>query len=260
MAGNVSYVVLHRYPIGELVRISDDGRSQSTIATHVGGYGLAVDRQGDYLVARVSLLARVTPGGVVTTIAACPAGSQWMAVAVDSAGNYIVADNARHSIWRVSQDGNKVEKVATYPVSWQEELEDVSVIVDSAGDYLVAEDNNLRAHLWKVSPAGKVTPLPLQGDSMASASAIISDGSGGYFVLSYRDQTIFRVTAGGAATKFASVDGQNLTGLARNPLTGELVAAPNHDPTLRKISADGHSVTEFTSQGYADAVLAEVGR
>jgi hypothetical protein len=48
--------------------------------------------------------------------------------------------------------------------------------------------------------------------------------------------------------------------LARNPETGELVASFNFDPTLRKISADGSSVTEFTNLGYASAIIAESGR
>jgi hypothetical protein len=43
-------------------------------------------------------------------------------------------------------------------------------------------------------------------------------------------------------------------------MTGELVATLNFDPALRKISADGSSVTEFTNQGYATAILAEVGK
>jgi streptogramin lyase len=257
IAGNVSYVILHRFPSGDLVRVADDGGSEKTIATGVGGYGLAVDNRGDYIIARVSSLVRVTPAGVVSTIAACPAGSQWMAVAVDSVGNYIVGDNRRHSIWRVSPDGNKVEAVADYPVRSQGEMEDLGLIVDHAGNYLVVEGNGVAAHLWTVSPTGKVAPIPVHGEVMSSASGIVPDGTGAYLVLSFRDHAIFRITPAGAVTRFATVVGQSLTGLARNPTTGEIVATLNFDPALRKISADGSAVTEFTNQGYASAILAE---
>jgi streptogramin lyase len=260
VAGNVSYVVLHKDGPDSLVRISADGQSRTTIATGAGGYGLAVDEHGDYIVAAVSSLLRVTSSGVVGKIAATPSGSQWMSVAVDPRGNYIVGDNQRHSIWRVSPDGQTVERVAAYPVRNNDELEDVAVIPDGAGDYLVMEDNSFTAHLWRVSPVGLVTPIPLHGDRMISGSPIIANGDGTYLVGSYREGAIFRVTSTGEVKKFASVSGRNLTGLARNPETGELVATFNFDPALRKISADGSSVTEFTDLGYAHAILAESGR
>jgi hypothetical protein len=52
----------------------------------------------------------------------------------------------------------------------------------------------------------------------------------------------------------------NLTGLDRNPETGELVVILNFDPALRKIGADGLSVTEFTNLGYAEAIITEPSR
>lgn len=259
VAGNVSYVVL-QYRSDSLMRVSDDGQYRTTIATGAGGYGLAVDQRGDYVVAAVSSLLRVTPSGVVSKIAVAPSGSQWLSVAVDSEGNYVVADNQRHSIWRVSNGEGRVERVATYPVHNVDEMEDVGVIVDGAGNYLVMEDNSFTAHFWRVSATGAVTSIPLHGDKMMSGSSIVTDADRTYFVASFRDQAIFRVTPSGQVTRFASVSGQNLTGLARNPETGELVATFNHDSVLRKISANGSLVTNFTGLGYANAIIAETGR
>jgi streptogramin lyase len=141
IAGDVSYVVLDRDAAGDLVRVTDDGRLQKTIARGVGGHGLTVDKGGDYILARVSSLVRVTPLGIVSTIAVCPTGSQWMAVAVDSSGNYIVGDNQQHAIWRISADGARVERVAAYPVRSHPEMEDMGVMVDDTGNYLVIEGN-----------------------------------------------------------------------------------------------------------------------
>ncbi|MGD0501078.1 MAG: hypothetical protein ABSC23_21920 [Bryobacteraceae bacterium] len=256
LAGNVSYVVLAS---GDLVRIPDDGRSATTLAAGVGGRGLAIDRRGDYIVACISSLVRVTASGVVTQIAAAPAGSGWLAVAVDPAGNYIVGDNRRHALWRVSPDGQSVNLVAQYPVKNYSEWEDVGLLVDGAGDCFVVEDNSPAAHLWRVDQAGVVTSLPLRGDRMTSATCIVEGTDGAYFVGSYRDQAIFRVTPTGDVSRFASVGGR-VGGLARNPETGELVVALGYRPALRRVSADGSSVSDFTNLGQAYSVIAESGR
>jgi len=260
IAGDVSYVVLGTYPAGDLVRVTDDGRLPKRIASGVGGYGLAVNRGGDYILARVSSLVRVTPSGDVSTIAGCPTGSQWMAVAVDSSGNYIVGDNQQHAIWRVSADGTRVDRVATYPVRSPDEMEDMGVIVDDTGNYLVIEGNGGTASVWTVTRQGDVKPISLHGGMMRSGGAIIKDGAGAYLAVSFRDHAVFRITPAGDVAKFATIDGQVLTGLARDPVTGELVLTLNFDQFLRKVSADGSSVTKFADLGYASAILAEVGR
>lgn len=256
VAGDVSYVVLHRPDYEGLVRLSGDGMSRTTIARGVGGFGLAVDERGDYIVADGSLLLRVTSLGVVSDIAKAPSRSQWISVAVDSTGNYILADNRQHAVWRVSQDGRVADKVANYPVR-REELEDAGVAVDGAGDYLLVEDNFDAAHFWRISPAGAVTSIPLHGDRMTSGFFIVGDGAGAYFVESYRDHAIFRVTPAGDVTRYANLANDRMTGLARNPETGELLTSIGLDPSmLWKIGANGSPVTEFADAGYVTAIIA----
>jgi hypothetical protein len=244
-----------------LVRLSDDGNSRTTIAKSVGGYGLAVDKRGDYIVADVSSLLRVTSLGVISNIATAPSGSQWLSVAVDSAGNYILGDNQQHAVWRVSQNGQSVDRVANYPVRLSSEWEAVGVIVEGSGDYLLMEDNSGGAHLWRISPAGSVTSIPLHGDKMTSNSFIVGDGSGAYFVASYRDGAIFRVTPAGDVAKFADLGSQRFAGLARNPETGELVTSVGLDPSvLWRIGADGSSATQLAGAGHVTAIIAEFGK
>ncbi len=259
-AGNVSYVVLFRSNSNSLVRISDDGASQTVIARGAGGSGLARDVPGDYIVAAISSLLRVTPSGVVSTIALAPIGSQFLSVAVDSSGNYIVADNRRHSVWRISPNGDTVKRVAMYPVRRFDELEDVGIIVDPLGDYLVMESNSFVSHFWRISPEGRVTSIPLRGDSMTGAGPITGDGSGAYVVASSRDHALFHITPDGEVRKFATVGGRNLTGIARNPETGEFVVTLNFDASLRKVSGDGVWVSDFTDLGGAYAIIAEPRR
>src|SRR6266478_2523430 len=85
-----SYVVLNRsaglYSIPSGIAINSS----------VGGVDLAVDSGGNYIVAAIGSIAKVTPGGVLSTIASAPSGSQWASVALDLAGNFIVGDNQQH--------------------------------------------------------------------------------------------------------------------------------------------------------------------
>jgi len=120
-AGDISYVLL--YKSGGLARISDDGTRRTTIASGVLGYGLAADNNGDYIVAALHWLVRVTPSGAVTTIAEAPQNSQWLSVAVDSGGNYIVGDNHQHRIGNarksVESSGPPVNHSTTPSSAWQ---------------------------------------------------------------------------------------------------------------------------------------------
>jgi hypothetical protein len=75
VAGSVSFVVLQDLDQDSLVRISADGKQATTIANGAAGVGLTVDRGGNYIVAARSALLRVTPTGVVTTLAFAPGGS-----------------------------------------------------------------------------------------------------------------------------------------------------------------------------------------
>ena len=260
VAGDVSYVVLYRSGPDSLVRVSGDGKSLTTIATRANGYGLAADGHGNYIVAAVSSLLRVTPSGVVSTIATAPSGSQWLCVALDSHGNYILGDNRQHAIWRVSSDGRLVEKVAAYPVRNTIEWEDIGVALDSAGNYMVVEGNSFEAHFWRVTPEGQLTAIPLHGEKMRSSGSIFVDADGTYLVSSCRDYAVFRLTTAGEATRFASLDGKCLMGLARNPETGELVATFILSPVAQKFSANGSTVTDFASLGSPYAIIAESNR
>lgn len=260
VAGDVSYVVSRGIGPDSLIRVSSDGRSLTRIATVAKGFGLAADEHGNYIVAAVSSLLRVTPSGEVNRIAVVPEGSQWLCVALDSHGNYILGDNRGHSIWRVSSDGRTVAKVAAYPVENTQELEDVSIVLDGAGNYLLVEDNAFAAHLWRITPEGEITRVPLHGDKMTSSFPIIADGVGDYLVGSMRDSAVYRVSSLGEVTKFASVDGKNLTGLARNPETGELVATFSFSPVAQKVSANGSAVTDLANLGPAYAIIAESKR
>jgi len=255
-----SFVVLNRSANNSLVRVSTDGRLISTIAVNVGGYGLTKDNAGNYIVAAVWSLLRVTPSGSVSTIATAPPGSQWMRVVQDSEGAFVVADNQQHAVWRISADGYS-SKLANYPVA-APVLEASSIVLDESGNYLLIEENN-GTHLWLITPTGQVTPVPLSGVNIANGGVIIDDGDGNYFVGSQKDHAVFRLSRTGEVMKFAElkIAEANLTAMARNRDTGEIVVTFNFAHSLFRISGDGATVSRLATDpsylSYPTAVLFE---
>lgn len=252
-ASTASYVVLDWC---SLTRISEDGKSRHTItdaacgyrqgidqpgsAAATGSYGLTLDGHGNYIVAAVSSLLKVTPSGEVSIIARAPEGSGWLAVAFDSRGNFIVADNRRHAIWRISGDGQTVKKVANYPAPETGHWEGVSIVVESSGDYLVIEEN-VGLALVRITPTGLVTPIPLHGERLAIPGQMIADGEGKYLVTSAREKSILRVTPAGDVTTFARVNAaaQTCMALTRSAETGDVVVACDSGSSLLRINPQG---------------------
>jgi hypothetical protein len=227
-----SFVVLNYSANNSLVRVSSDGHLIGTIAANVGGFGLTKDRADNYIIAAVRSLLRVTPSGSVSTIATAPRGSQWLSVVQDAEGAFAVADNEQHAVWRISPDGRSVAKLASYPVA-APELEGVNILLDESGNYLVIEENH-GTHLWRITPAGQITPLPLHGVNIATGGEIVDEGDGNYLVGSMWDHAVFRLNKAGDVTKFAELnaDEVNLTGMARNSETGEIVLTFNFAKSL----------------------------
>src|ERR1700730_2849763 len=74
----------------QLIRVSTDGVSGTPIAFAVQGYDVAQEANGNYVVAELNKVQRVTPQGIVTTIAQAPTGSQWFGIVVEANGNLIL--------------------------------------------------------------------------------------------------------------------------------------------------------------------------
>src|SRR5260370_355029 len=116
------------------------------------------------------------------TIAETPAGSYFVSIAGDQAGNYIVADDGRHQVVKISPDGQLVP-VASYPVEAPAAVEDAYVRIDKDGNYILAEDNTERTkaralHVFRISPAGGVAEVPLSGKVPQSVVGLTFDAAG----------------------------------------------------------------------------------
>jgi hypothetical protein len=247
-ADTISFVVdSPRGPNPGLVRVSSDGSTVTPIGPGFNGnYGIYVEPDGDIVTSSGYGTAdayRVTPSGSVSMIAPPPTGVWWFAVTEDHSGDLILADNNNHAIYRVSPDGSSVTFVANYPVVNVTEEEDVSLLVDSFGNYIVADDNG-GTHMYSITPAGVVTPIALSGAATHGASALAFDGAGNYLLGG--NGAIYRVTPSGYATVFAQDPTKlccNLTSIARDPVSGEVLATLNLQHELLAISPDGGTIS-----------------
>jgi sugar lactone lactonase YvrE len=200
----------------------------------------AVDGAGNVYVADMcnDTIRKVTPGGVVTTLAGL-AGSDGSAdgtgsaarfyypqgVAVDSAGNVYVADSGNHTLRKVtpggvgttlaglagslgSADGTGSAARFYYPYG---------MAVDSAGNVYVGDLFNHT--IRKVTPGGVVTTLAgLPGNSGSADGTgsdarfdyprgVAVDSAGNVYVADYGNHTIRKVTPGGVVTTLAGLAG-----------------------------------------------------
>ncbi len=221
----VSYVATNWAVSNSLVRVSADGRAES-IVNGIEARGLALDAFGNYIVATGTSVLRVTPSGkTISTIASQPTAN-WIAVTLEPAGDILAVDPQERAVWRISPDGASVVKVATYPEP-QYGAEHCGIAVDRTGNYFVFAQRATGApYLYIITPAGGVTPLPLEGPALPQfINGLVADGSEGV-IAAGSAPGVFRIGPTGVVTTFATLpDGYGADALARNPETGDIIVA-----------------------------------
>ncbi len=247
--------------------------------------GVAVDCADDVYVADyfTSTIRKVTPGGVVTTLAGL-AGSPGSAdgpgsaarfsgpagVAVDRAGNVYVADWDDHTIRKVTP-GGVVTTLAGHAGSSGSadgtgsaaQFDNPSAVaVDSVANVYVADSGNNTVR--KVTPGGVVTTLAGQAGSSGSAdgtgsaarfsgpSGVAVDSAGNVYLTDGGSSTIRKVTPGGVVTTLAglagcrgSADGTGSAARFSGPYgvavdsSGGVYVADCNNETIRKVTLEG---------------------
>ncbi len=246
--------------------------------------GVAVDSAGNVYVADQSNhnIRKVTATGVATTLAGTgmfgsadgtgatarfysPCG-----VAVDSAGNVYVADQANYTIRKVTAAGVVTTLAGTAGMVGSADgtgaaarfKNPTGVAVDSAGNVYVADAGN--STLRRVTAAGVVTTLAGtagmvgSADGMGAAASFRSpngvavDSAGNVYVADTANSTIRKVTAAGVVTTlagtagvFGSADGTGAAARFNIPFSvaadsaGNVYVADLDNSTIRKVTAAG---------------------
>jgi hypothetical protein len=251
----VSYVVLNRST--GLYSIPSGAAINSSVGSALD---LAVDSGGNFIIATVGSIAMVTPAGVLTTIATAPAGSQWVSVALDGSGNFIVGDNRQHTIWRISPTGSSVVAVAAYPVCAANTAEDVFARVDSLGRYIILHDNCPTLSMYSMTSTGTVTTITVPGTLPTRVGGFTFDATGNYVMTDYNANAIDVITTGFTcypricfgpgvnilAQNSTTLAGQIL-GITRDPSSGNYIVANRGANTLLSVSSDGTSIGTISS-------------
>jgi sugar lactone lactonase YvrE len=207
--------------------------------------GMAVDSTGNVYVAdnSNSRIRKITPEGVVTTIAGSDRGYAEGAgvaakffwphdVAVDGAGNIYVADSGNHRIRKITPAGivtsfaGSTEGYADGTGAAAKFAGPQSVAVDSADNVYVADTFNHR--IRKITPEGVVITLAGSGDTgrdnggnadgtaqdaqFAHPRGIAVDSAGSVYVADAQNLRIRKITPEGEVTTIAGSTGGNADG------------------------------------------------
>jgi hypothetical protein len=221
---------------------SGDG-GQATSATLVAPVAVAVDSAGNVYITAGGRVRKVNTGGVITHFAGSPAGMSGntgdggpaiaatlngpSGVAVDSAGNVYIADNANNRVRRVDT-GGIITNFAGSPAGTSGNTGDggaatsatlgfpYAVGVDSAGNVYIGDTAHNRVR--KVDTGGIITnfagsPAGMSGntgDAGPATSATLSnpfgvavDSAGNVYISDEFNHRVRRVDPGGTITDFA---------------------------------------------------------
>ncbi len=210
----------------------EDGPALS--ASFSDPFGIAVDKRGNVIVAdggQSNRIRRVTVDGKVETIAGSIEGfgdgnalqAQFntpSGIAIDRAGNIIIADTSNNRIRKLSTDGTKVSTIAGSGVAGFKDGRageaqfdgPIGVAADKHGNIFVADAYN--DSIRKITTDGAVTTVagtgsPGYGDGLATGAAfdtpcgVAVDKDGNVFVADTGNHAIRKISVQGEVTTIA---------------------------------------------------------
>jgi uncharacterized delta-60 repeat protein len=144
-------------------------------------WGLAVDRAGNLFVADRTNVRRLTPEGVVTTLAPAGTFSEAIGIAVDGAGAVFVADANQHTITRLGPEGGVAVVIgrtfaggnADGPGAAARLLSPWALAFDGAGNLYIADNGNSTIRKAAPDTLPLAITLPPAGQSPAAGAPFL---------------------------------------------------------------------------------------
>ncbi|HMD61991.1 MAG TPA: immunoglobulin domain-containing protein, partial [Opitutaceae bacterium] len=202
--------------------------------------GVAVDGSGNVYVADLNnyTIRKITPGGVVSTLAGTPgaagsadgtgAAARFYVpydVAVDASGNLYVADTGNETIRKITPGGVVTTLAGVAGTAGSTNgtgagalfTNPLGIAVDGSGNLYVSEQQN--DDIRKIAPGGVVTTLAGTPGSVGSRdgtgsaaqfnlpAGVAVDGNGNVYVGDYGNSTIRKITPAGVVTTLSGSAG-----------------------------------------------------
>ncbi len=265
---------------------TEDGSALS--ATFSDPFGIAVDKRGNVIVAdggQSNRLRRVTVDGKVETIAGSSEGfadgnarqAQFntpSGIAIDRAGNIIIADTSNNRVRKLSADGTRVSTIAGSGVAGLKDGRGdeaqfdgpIGVAVDQNGNLFIADAYN--DCVRKITIEGVVTTIAGTGlpgfkDGQATNAmfdtpcGVAVDTAGNIFVADTGNRAIRKISPEGEVTTIAGrVDGgsQGSEGRLNHPVG----VAVTHDGFLFVSDEGSGRIVRITPEGEGQAYAGSV--
>ncbi len=276
VADTANHTIRKITPSGVVATLAGTAGSSGSVdgtgsAARFGGlFGVAVDGSGNVYVSDNEAIRKITPAGVVTTLAG-KASSSGSAdgtgsaarffiphgVAVDGGGYVYVADTFNDTIRKITPSGVVTTLAGSAGSSGDADgtgsaarfNQPAGVAVDGSGNVYVADTWNYT--IRKITPAGVVTTLAGMTGSYGSANGtgsaarffipngVAADGSGNVYVADTSNHQIRKITPAGAVT--------TLAGWAGLPGSADGTAAYFHDPHGVAVDGSGNIYVADTS-------------
>jgi hypothetical protein len=275
VADTVNHTIRKVTPIGVTTTlagtpgISGSADGTGAAASFNSPYGIGTDGAGNiYVTDSDNTIRKITPAGVVTTLAGKPnatgsadgAGAAASfnnptSIAVDRAGNLYVADSGNNTIRKITSAGLVTTLAGTAGVQGSADGTGAAasfgypsgLATDSAGNVYVADTDNYA--IRKITPAGTVTTV-ISG--LIGAYGVAIDSAGNFYVPTYWICTVLKVTPAGVVTTLAGTQyvagNANGTGTAAGfnaPVSvatdsaGDVYVADTLNDVIRKITPAG---------------------